>query len=464
MSATSALLRRLLPRTTSISHQCRRYSINAATSAGSSIRPKREYSTPLAEQLTQAIQTTGPIPLAFYMKQCLTSPASGYYTTQKSADIDPFGKRGDFITSPEISQMFGEMVGLWIFTEWMRPQRKRDRVQIIELGPGRGTLMSDILRTLRRFKSFSDTVESIYMIEASPHLQEAQKNLLCPSDAEIIEVGNNGLRCMSKYGIPITWFTDLEDVPATDEKSPYIIAHEFFDALPIHAFQATENGWREFMVANKDPATIITSGTGKAKAVDDEFTLALSKARTPHSMVLPELSSRYRKLSTHPGSIIEVSPESLAIMETIAKRIGMASSGAALIIDYGPSETIPVNSLRGIRQHKIVSPFSKPGETDISADVDFMALADRAINAHEGVEVHGPVEQGAFLKMMGMKERLDSLIKGRNGEDETVKGLVRGYNRLVETGGGGMGRIYKALAVVPERGGKAPVGFGGSVE
>lgn len=282
------------------------------------------------------------------------------------------------------------------------------------------------------------------------------------------EVGNNGLKCMSKFDIPITWYTELSHVPATAQKTPYILAHEFFDALPIHAFQATETGWREFMVANKEPSSIITtSSSGTTKAADDEFTLALAKARTPHSMMLPELSRRYKKLKHQPGSVIEISPESLVIVEAIAKRIGISGSGAALIIDYGPADTVPVNSLRGIRQHKIVSPFSKPGETDISADVDFNALAERAIESHEGVEVHGPVQQGAFLSMMGMKERLDELVKGKKGEpgqEEAVKGLERGYNRLVETGGGGMGRIYKALAIVPERGGKPPVGFGGNVE
>jgi NADH dehydrogenase [ubiquinone] 1 alpha subcomplex assembly factor 7 len=179
-------------------------------------------------------------------------------------------------------------------------------------------------------------------------------------------------------------------------------------------------------------------------------------------MMLPELSERYKALKKSPGTIIEVSPESLSITEEISRRIGTPRSGGALIMDYGPLDTIPVNSLRGIRRHRAVSPFANPGEVDLSADVDFHTLAERALVASEGVEVHGPVEQGSFLLTMGMRERLEQLAKSL--PEQKRKELEVGVERLIERGGGGMGRIYKAMAIVPERGGRRPVGFGGGVE
>lgn len=154
-------------------------------------------------------------------------------------------------------------------------------------------------------------------------------------------------------------------------------------------------------------------------------------------------------------------------MESIARRIGKSRSGAALVIDYGPASMIPVNSLRGIKAHRSVSPFSEPGEVDISADVDFTALAERAVEASDKVEVHGPVEQSAFLGMLGIKERMEVLVKGlekgESGVEEKRKSVESGYRRLVERSGGAMGKVYKAMAVIPESGGRKPVGFGGGV-
>lgn len=202
-----------------------------------------------------------------------------------------------------------------------------------------------------------------------------------------------------------------------------------------------------------------------------EFQLTLSKASTPHSLYLPETSSRYNALKAIPDSLIEISPESHAYAQEFAKRIGgssdapkVAPSGAALIIDYGPSDTIPVNSLRGIRDHEIVSPFTSPGLVDLSADVDFTALAEAALNASLGVEVHGPVEQGAFLLGMGIKERAEILVRNSAMDEEKKKRVDNAWKRLVDRGGSGMGKVYKAMAILPETGGqRRPVGFGGDV-
>lgn len=190
--------------------------------------------------------------------------------------------------------------------------------------------------------------------------------------------------------------------------------------------------------------------------------------------MLPEISDRYKALRSQVGATIEISPEAQAYAEEFARRIGGGNkpqeskpvpSGAALVVDYGPSSTISINSLRGIRAHKIVSPFSSPGLVDLSADVDFTALAEAALRASPNVEVYGPVEQGYFLQAMGIRERAEFLLKSIDSSDaEKRKRLESSWKRLVERGGGGMGKIYKAMAIVPVSGGKRrPVGFGGDI-
>ncbi|KAB8300217.1 hypothetical protein EYC80_000435 [Monilinia laxa] len=466
----------------------------------------RQWSTPLAKQLSEAITATGPIPLASFMRMCLTSDVGGYYTS-KQEGRDQFGQKGDFITSPEISQIFGELVGIWFVAEWMAQGKKRKGVELIEIGPGRGTLMDDMLRTIRNFKPMAESIEAVYMVEASPALRDAQKQLLC-GDAPMIET-ETGFKSTSKYaGIPIMWTENMRFVPSGEDKTPFIVAHEFFDALPIHAFQSvppdpnalepttirTPTGthpltpsasktstaktpqWREMVVSPTPPNSthtdVHTPKSLQSQSSPPEFQLTLSKASTPHSLYLPELSARYRALKSIPDSLIEVSPESHAIVADFASRIGGSKtipkanpSGAALILDYGPSDTIPTNSLRGIKAHQRVSPLSEPGIVDISADVDFIALAEAAMNASEGVEVHGPVEQGGWLGSMGIKERAEMLVKSLGGKDDEVRKRVEGaWKRLVDRGGSGMGKVYKVMAVVPENGGRRkPVGFGGGV-
>ncbi|CAL5869514.1 uncharacterized protein PFLUO_LOCUS3744 [Penicillium psychrofluorescens] len=465
---------------------------------------QRQWSTPLARTLASAMKVTGPIPIAAFMRQVLTSPEGGYYTTREAV----FGKGGDFVTSPEISQVF----------EWMAQGKRSDGVQLMEVGPGKGTLMDDMLRTFRNFKSFASSVEAIYLVEASATLREMQKKLLCGDEAAMEET-DIGHRSVCKYfPVPVVWVEDIRLLPHEEGKSPFIFAHEFFDALPIHAFEsvppAPENAqhpdqpreimtptgpaklhsppkhantpqWRELMVT-LNPKAIEENIEG-----EPEFQLTKAKASTPSSLVIPEISARYRALKAQAGSTIEVSPESRIYAADFARRIGGGTaaaasprsrsaqlppstptrtpkttpSGAALIMDYGTQNTIPINSLRGIQNHVKVPPLSSPGQVDVSADVDFVSLAEAAIEGSDGVEVHGPVEQGDFLATMGITERMQQLLRGVGADEEHRRNLETGWKRLVEKGGGSMGQIYKVMAIVPENGGRRrPVGFGGGVE
>ena len=221
-------------------------------------------------------------------------------------------------------------------------------------------------------------------------------------------------------------------------------------------------------------ATHAELGTPKTQQNEPvpEFQLVLSSGTTRHSRFLPESSPRYRKLKQSPDSQIEVCPDASIFATDFATRIGGSPehpkakpSGAALILDYGTSDTIPINSLRGIRQHKLVSPFAAPGMVDLSADVDFTAIAEVATLASEGVEVHGPIPQGDFLELMGIRQRAEMLTKAPGANEETVKTVTKACDRLVDKGPSGMGKVYKVLAVLPENDGRRrPVGFGGDVQ
>ncbi|TKA70423.1 hypothetical protein B0A55_07888 [Friedmanniomyces simplex] len=479
--------------------------------------------------------TTGPIPVASYMRQCLTSDLGGYYTSTAPSERDQFGTKGDFVTSPEISQIFGELIGLWVVAEWIAQGRRSEGVYLMEMGPGRGTLMDDMLRTIRNFPPLAKAIEAVYLVEASRNLRIAQHKLLC-GENQLTE-NDIGHESTSKHSkdLKIVWTEDIRFVPREASKTPFIIAHEFFDALPIHVFQSIPpapqqqqqdstmqtptgpipaarrlpqgNQWRELVISPKPPHRL--------KEGEPEFELTMAKAATPHSMYLPEISPRYQALKSTDGATIEISPESQAYTRDFAIRLGGSNpptpsgqpntpptgrtvpsapreepftksepSGAALVIDYGPASTIPANSLRGIKQHARVSPFTSPGTTDVSADVDFLALAESALNGSPGVEVHGPVDQARFLNAMGIEERAAQLVKKAVDQEragsstgardkgeltEVVKRVESGWRRLVDRSPQGMGGLYQVMAVVPFRPvakgevRRRPVGFGGDV-
>ncbi|KAK4106741.1 DUF185-domain-containing protein [Parathielavia hyrcaniae] len=477
----------------------------------------RRWSTPLAQKLAAAIDITGPVPLASYMRMCLTADIGGYYTGAIEEGRDQFGLKGDFVTSPEISQVFGELCGIWFVAEWMAQGRQSRGVELIEVGPGRGTLMDDMLRTIQRWPAMSHSIDAIYMVEASPELRLVQKKLLCGEDAPMTE-SKVGYHSVCKYNhLPIVWTDTIKSIPIAAEKMPFIMAHEFFDALPIHAFQlvsvpATQTTspsptdtaspstktshptlqWRELLVSPTPPnsthATLNTPPSQSRDTPPPDFQLTISQQPTRHSLYLPESSPRYRALkqpSIGTGALVEICPDLSLYASDFAARIGGSpkhpkprASGAALVLDYGPADgAVPTNSLRGIRRHRRVSPFAEPGLTDLSADVDFAALAEAATRASEGVEVHGPVAQADFLETMGIRERVEQLTKAMMMMDNDVGGeqgggagetkaedVRKACARLVDRGPGGMGKVYKALAILPENEGRRrPVGFGGDV-
>lgn len=445
------------------------------------------------------------------MRMCLTGDMGGYYTGAIEKGRDQFGLKGDFVTSPEISQVFGELIGIWFVAEWLAQGRQKQGVELIEVGPGRGTLMSDVLRTIQKFPAMADSIDAVYMVEASPELRGAQKKLLCGEDAAMTE-SKVGSHSVCKYmSVPIVWTENIKSIPTSAEKMPFVVAHEFFDALPIHAFEcvtvpptqsipqdeadrsspSTKTSqptlqWRELLVSPTPPEstheTLHTPPSQSRDTPPPDFQLTIAQAATRHSLYLPESSPRYRaiKSGAGPGALIEVCPDASLYASDFAARIGGSAqhpkrkpSGAALILDYGPGDgTVPTNSLRGIRRHRRVSPFAEPGLTDLSADVDFAGIAEAAARASEGIELHGPVEQGTFLQIMGIQERVKALVAAAKARadagDKEAEGYAadveKAWKRLVDRGPGGMGKVYKVMAMLPENEGRRrPVGFGGNV-
>lgn len=341
------------------------------------------------------IDADGPITVARYMELALAHPEHGYYMKQ-----DPFGENGDFITAPEISQMFGEMIGLWAAVVW-QAMGQPDPLNLVELGPGRGTLMADALRAAQAMADFDDAVR-LWLIETSPALRERQKHSLVPA-----------------MMMP-AWRDRFEEVGS----GPLIvIGNEFFDALPIHQYVRADDGWRERMVGLND------EGDGL------EFTL--SKDLADSSVIPEELRN-----ATPPGGTFEHQPLSQEIMRQVATRV-VENGGAALFIDYGHGEYAIGETLQALRGHAFSDVLKHAGDADLTAHVDFEQLIVAAREA--GAEVLGPVPQGAFLDRLGMRQRADMLMM--NASEEQMAEIDEAHKRLTEAEQ--MGTLFKVFAVVP---------------
>ncbi len=349
-------------------------------------------SGPLSALLRRRIQAAGPITVGDYMAEALGHPEHGYYRTR-----DPLGAAGDFITAPEVSQMFGELVGLWCAEMW-RASGAPDPVLLVELGPGRGTLMADALRAARMAPEFTRAL-SVNLVETSPVLRERQRETLAGQEA--------------------AWRDSIDDVPG----GPLLlVANEFFDALPVRQFERTKAGWRERMVG-----------------LDGErFCVALAPGESAAAALIPEAVRK----AARQGDVAEIRPAVLAVVRTIGERIARFG-GAALIVDYGHAAPAVGDTLQAVRNHESCDWLVDPGEADLTAHVDFAILARAAREA--GAAAHGPVPQGAFLTALGLPVRADRLR--REATPAQARDIEAACRRLIDPAE--MGTLFKVLALTP---------------
>ena len=352
--------------------------------------------SPLLGEIKKLIKLSGPMPVWRYMELCLMHPQHGYYLSR-----DPLGREGDFTTSPEVSQMFGELLGLWSASIW-KAMGSPPALRLIELGPGRGTMMADALRALRVLPPLYQSL-SVHLVEVNPMLRERQYATL------------SGVH-------DITWHESIDEVP---EGPAVILANEYFDVLPIHQMVRRETGWHERTVGID---------------ANDRLYFAAAAEPTPHFEVLLPPLVRAAPL----GAVFEWRPDT-EIMK-LATRV-RDQDGAALIIDYGHLRSDAGDTFQAIARHSFVDPLKNPGEADVTAHVDFQALARAAEDV--GARVHGPVTQGDFLKRLGVEARAAGLMAKATPEvSADIAGALR---RLTDSGRGGMGSMFKVMAVSDPR-------------
>ncbi|KAM9798286.1 protein arginine methyltransferase NDUFAF7, mitochondrial [Neosynchiropus ocellatus] len=362
-------------------------------------RPSEPEAPPpsMLKHLTSKMKATGPLSVAEYMREVLTNPVTGYYVTKEA-----LGPDGDFITSPEISQVFGELLGVWVVSEWMAAGRP-GRLQVVELGPGRGSLAADVLRVLSQLRSVLGGASlSLHLVEVSPVLSRLQAQHLTGGRNQEVQddAGSVYRRGETASGLPVLWYPHLDAVPAGFS---IFLAHEFFDALPVHKFQRTHKGWREVLV-DVDPDT------------PSRLRFVLAPTATLASTTLIQADEG--------RDHVEVCAEGGVMVQQLARRIA-AEGGAALIADYGHDGT-KTDTLRGFKGHQLHDVLACPGSADLTADVDFSYLRRMAGG---GVACLGPVDQGTFLKNMGIDARMQVLL--RNCSDVATRGqLIKSYDFL----------------------------------
>jgi NADH dehydrogenase [ubiquinone] 1 alpha subcomplex assembly factor 7 len=360
------------------------------------LRPIVTEDSPLQSEIKKLIKSSGPMPVWRYMELCLMHPQHGYYISR-----DPLGREGDFTTAPEVSQMFGELLGLWAASVW-KAMGSPPLLRLVELGPGRGTMMADALRALRVLPPLYQML-NIHLVEINPVLRDKQKAAL--------SVARN-----------ISWHDNIDDVP---EGAAIIFANEYFDVLPIHQAVRLETGWHERVVV-----------------LDESGKLRFDAAPAPlprFEVLLPPL------LRAAPvGAVFEWRPDT-EIMK-IANRL-RNQGGAALIVDYGHLRSDAGDTFQAIARHSFTDPLQAPGQADVTAHVDFQALAHAAEDM--GARVHGPVTQGEFLTRLGIETRAVTLMaKASHEVSEDISNALR---RLVGGGRGGMGVMFKVLGVSDPR-------------
>ena len=346
----------------------------------------------LAEAIAARIRATGPMSLADYMATCLMDPSHGYYATR-----DPFGAAGDFTTAPEISQMFGELLGLCLAQSWL-DQGAPAPFALAEPGPGRGTLMADLLRATRAVPGFHAAMR-LYLVETSPALRKVQAATLGRSD--------------------VTWCECAEDLP---EAPLFLVANEFFDALPVRQFQRGESGWHERVVG----------------LAEGRLTLGLGPKTAPADLA-------HRLADTRPGDIVETCAPAAAIAAQIGARI-VAHGGTALIIDYGDWRSLG-DTLQAMGRQAYASPLDRPGEVDLTAHVDFEALVSSLPCAHSRLTT-----QGVFLERLGITARAQTLAAHLTGS--RLEDHIAAHRRLTHPQE--MGTLFKVVALYPQNAAPPP--------
>jgi NADH dehydrogenase [ubiquinone] 1 alpha subcomplex assembly factor 7 len=348
---------------------------------------------PLDAEIRRRIELAGPLSVAQYMTLCLTHLRHGYYTTR-----DPLGAAGDFTTAPEISQMFGELIGLWAAAAW-RALESPDPVRLVELGPGRGTMMLDALRAARVIPEFCSAA-AVHMVEISPALERVQRETL------------------ARAAVAATWHHTLDDIPGGPA---IILANEFFDALPIHQAVMCADGWHERVIKIGEDGKFHFSIDRDPIPLFDEFLPAnLRDARI--------------------GEIFEWRADKTTL--ELGRRLANWG-GAVLILDYGHVESGLGDTLQAVSRHGHADPLAAPGLVDLTAHVDFQALAQTAKGV--GAQVHGPVTQAEFLRRLGIEERAAALSAG--APDDIVVSIGTALHRLTHEERTGMGALIKALAL-----------------
>jgi NADH dehydrogenase [ubiquinone] 1 alpha subcomplex assembly factor 7 len=345
----------------------------------------------IAARICRRIAAEGPLSVAAFMAMALHDPTQGYYARRQ-----PIGAAGDFTTAPEISQIFGELIGLWCVLAWQALGRP-DPLVLAELGPGRGVLAVDLLRAAAAVPAFHDALR-LYLVEASPLLRSEQQRRLA--------------------GAAPVWLRRVDELPSGPT---LLVANEFLDALPIRQFVRTRGGWAERLV------TLDAAG---------ELAFADGRASPAAALLVPDGLRR----SVPTGAIVEVCPAALALAAHLGRRFA-GEKGAALFVDYGHFSRRPGSTLRALRRHQAAAVLSQPGTADLSAHVDFAAIADVARAA--GAEVHGPVAQGPFLMALGAEARLAALCARASPAERAA--LESGLARLVDPAA--MGESFKVMAL-----------------
>jgi len=352
---------------------------------------------PISAEIRNLIRSAGPMPVSRYMEICLTHPEYGYYMTR-----DPLGREGDFVTAPEVSQMFGELLGLWAAAVW-KSMDTPSPLRLIELGAGRGTMMADVLRAIRVLPAFYQAV-TVHMVEINPALIDRQKETL------------------KSARVNATWHSSIDEVP---EGPSIILANEYFDALPVHQVIRQQHGWHERVIDMNSGGQLIFS--------------AAPEPLKHFDLLLPPLVR-----AAPVGAIFEWRANN-EIMR-IARRV-RDFGGAALIIDYGHLRSDAGDTFQAIARHTFTDPLRNPGQADLTAHVDFQALALGAEDA--GARLHGPVEQGEFLNRLGIETRATTLMNKANAQVQAD--ITTALRRLTGTGRGAMGSLFKVLGISEPR-------------